>query len=79
MHLLIAGLLVRVGAQLGVVAGVAQHTRGGQRRKLAIWLEPTGRWEPKRACWRSPLAGGVYGEWLIGRSRGRRPCQGPIV
>jgi hypothetical protein len=26
MHLLIAGLLVRVGAQLGVVAGVAQHT-----------------------------------------------------
>jgi hypothetical protein len=26
IHLLIAGLLVRVGAQLGVVAGVAQHT-----------------------------------------------------
>jgi hypothetical protein len=49
LHLLIAGLLVRVGAQPGVVARRnPAHPAAGSGEKLAIWLEPTGRWEPKR-------------------------------
>jgi hypothetical protein len=80
LHLLIAGLLVRVGAQPGVVAGVTQHTprRAAAKNSQYGWNRPAAG-SRSGACWRSSLAGGVYGEWVIGRSRGRRPCQGRIV